>query len=174
MISILAFFTFTLGVHYAKRLAHKEDAKNEISKALIDTVSDQLPRNQDMNDLPKSAEIERDDAISQELHHEVTRAGLHLDAPKATVLPADTKSKKSSYFLQLGSYQSQQEAENAEKKLLEQKKTLIENAFAIEKVTITDKGIWYRLYYTGLESKEAAEKMRDIIQKNALIMKNSK
>jgi pseudouridine-5'-phosphate glycosidase len=89
---LFSLFTFTLGVHYAKKISTFSAFHSDVSISGVATVADQVPNRQELTEQAKGANQAIDEALNQSLHDEVTRTGIKLDTPHQVELPRETKS----------------------------------------------------------------------------------
>ena len=87
-------FTFTLGLHFGKRInGFPQFAKGQESpfaKSLADSIPDKEHFFVDNNGRREIHEV-LEDVLTEELHEEVARSGLRLDSPQIIDLPAQPK-----------------------------------------------------------------------------------
>lgn len=182
---MVAVFAFTLGVHLGKKVeVHQAAAPNpETPVTMAATVSDEVPNRQDLTEQAKGAPHAADESLNQAIHDEVTRTGVRLEVKRQVDLPKDVKSANGGattlhaagttsavtdssqipafarpaptgkYTLQVGSYPSISEAKDQTDGL----EALGLKPF-LREASLKGKGIWFRIFVGGYESKEAAEK----------------
>lgn len=170
---MVALFAFTLGVHLGKRVHPHALGVVPRDTRSAETVPDQIPNRQELTEQGKAAPQAGDEALTQALHDEVSKTGVKLDTPRQVELPdepisenagattlkrAATSAPKATprsaghYTLQVGSYQTQGEAETQLKALAAH-----DLKAALKPVEIQGKGTWFRVYVGTFGSRDEAQ-----------------
>ncbi len=178
--SMVALFTFTLGVHLGKRVGKRAIKSTSEDTPMIHPLADQTPNRQEFTERAKEPQRDFEKEISQELHNEVIRTGLKIDIPRQVDLPEKPKSlnggatslesthserypqsvskprpqRQDNYTLQIGSHASLEEAKNQVTSISSQ----TELKPFLHEVELKGKGKWYRVYVGQFPSRTLAEK----------------
>ena len=89
----MAFFAFTLGIHWGKRIGAISTAKNSDSPTTaVAPVPERLPDHLELSDPSEVTQKALDQALDQELYHEVKKSGIQADPSRQVHLPKQTKS----------------------------------------------------------------------------------
>lgn len=164
---MIAAFTFTLGVHFGKRLTHHADSFRAAPTLQAHSVPDQVPGNLELAEQKALAENSIHQLLSEELHQEVIQNGIQyhssiqVDLPEGTKDPAmgstsrrnpasHTESARK-YTLQVGSFASASEAHAF------QSLHPLKPDPKVHEIMIEGKGKWYRLYLGQFSTRHAAE-----------------
>jgi hypothetical protein len=90
---LLGTFTFTLGVHVAKKLGGP-NLRNSGSGSSFGRPMEDAPMNrEELSDPGKDAPRVIEDSLNQDLHEEVTRTGIKLHPSRSVELPEKPKSQ---------------------------------------------------------------------------------
>ena len=171
---MVAFFTFTLGVHLGKKIGAKT-FNGSINASLVKTLSElRIPNGQELTEQARAAQQALEETLGQDLEEEVKQTQIKIDSPRQVDLPKKTVSSNagattirmfasengdtdktealSKYTLQIGSYPSLEEAKR-------QVSTLsADNLKAfLHEAEIEGKGTWYRVYVGGYPTRSAAQ-----------------
>jgi septal ring-binding cell division protein DamX len=173
LILMISLFAFTLGIHLGKRVGAKTFSFRNKDAAPVQTVPDAIPNRQEFTEHGKVNQQILEDTLNQELHDEVTRAGIALEHPVQVDLPKKTlfsqggaTSLNSShpthspatapvgrkYTLQIGSYPVLDDA----KKQISEVEAAGLKPF-LRETDIKGKGKWFRLYLDEFPTRKAAE-----------------
>ena len=191
---LVAAFSFTLGVHWGKQLGGEVKApalRGEIP--LAESAPDGSPGRQELEEKTKDAEHAADSALSKALHDEVTKTGLKMDAPHQVELPKTPRpnhakevavkpaktgktaaqasqgtktsaSGASKYTIQIGSYVTEEEAEQRRVQL-EPKGLQI----FVREAEVEGKGVRFRVFFGTFPHKQEAEKAGRLYVQNGVI-----
>ncbi len=176
MVFMMSVFTFTLGIHYGKRVQSRSSHAELADTSKVSTLLDQLPSKQEFVDHSNGAQHSLEETLSQELHDEVIHTQIKLNPPRQIDLPINPKNKNEgattlgpsraqvspggeNYTLQIGSYPSLEIAKKQLGGLIDPKlKPFLREA------NIKGKGKWYRLYtgkfLTRIAAEQAGEQYR--------------
>jgi cell division septation protein DedD len=91
--SMISLFTFTLGVHFGKKVGNRTWVASHNDSAIVHTMNDHVPNRQELAEQTKGVQQALEEVLNQELHDEVTKTGLKLDTPHQMHLPLATRSK---------------------------------------------------------------------------------
>lgn len=92
LVLVSGLFTFTLGVHYGKRVeSHRPAPVLEKEASKVGTISDLTPNSFELAEQSKGEGQVLEETLNQELKKEVTQEGLHLSTPRQVVLPGKPK-----------------------------------------------------------------------------------
>ncbi len=169
---ILILFTFTLGLHFGKRISAKRLTSSTQEISPIESLIEPTPPLQDLINQAENAQQNVEDILDQNLHDEVIRTQTHLKIPYQTQLPEHTLSTAkgattlesletqleapTQFTLQVGSYPSFSEA----KKQLSFIQLSNLKAF-LKEATIEGKGKWYRIYVGAFQSRSEAQQIAE-------------
>jgi cell division septation protein DedD len=184
LVLMVSLFTFTLGIHWGKRVASRVPEGSNESTPKVATVQDHVPDRVEFTEQAKGEDQAVVDNLNQELKNEVVTSGIKLDLPRQITLPEHTKSshggatslnssepkklsisdKKglrspASKIEDQGSYSLQigsYPTLDEVKKQLGLMNSSEQKPFWRE-VEIKGKGKWYRLYFGKFSSRNAAE-----------------
>jgi hypothetical protein len=93
MISILLIsIGFTLGVHLGKQLGSQMEASKIAKTTRIQTLDDQVPTRQELQEQSQGAQTLIQDVLQKTLYDEVTKSGLRLKTPRSVELPKESVS----------------------------------------------------------------------------------
>lgn len=166
MLSTVSIFSFTLGVHFGKRispLAEKVVPPPSEAKTL-GTVEDAVPNRQELREQTPGAAAAAEDALTQGLHDEVLRTGISLDHQLGTLLPdqvreiaseageSPTRDGHVRYSLQVGSHPTEDDA-NAQIQAI----AVYGVKPRLEVADLKKKGKWYRVMIGSYVTQEEAE-----------------
>lgn len=88
---MIAFFTFTLGIHLGKRVATRSMQDIQAgSHASVPTLPDEIPGRVELTEQGKGIDSVADEELNQSLHKEVAKTGVKLDAARQVELPEET------------------------------------------------------------------------------------
>jgi len=93
VMTLIACFTFTLGLHLGKKIAISTtppDAK--VENIHVKTVNDRIPNLQELTAPGKVAFDALDQTIQSEAKSEVNTTGIHVNHPATLDFPANTRS----------------------------------------------------------------------------------
>jgi len=100
MIGLL--FTFTLGIHYGKKVGSPVSSHGSHGSQHADgnhdpvdhsgMVADKVPSKIEFSEQARGAKEVGDLSLAEALEHEVSRTGIRLDSPRQVDLPTETKS----------------------------------------------------------------------------------
>jgi hypothetical protein len=175
LVLMVALFAFTLGVHLGKKVGgvSLDDSLNEVG--LVQPSADAVPGRYELAEQITGVKEDVDEAIKKNLHHEVARTGIRVDQQYQLDLPDETtgvsgvdtatgrvtrriralerRNPRGSFTLQVGSFQSLGDAADRSEAL----EALDLEPF-IRRVELDDKGIWFRVYLEGFDTRDAAER----------------
>ena len=179
IIIVLSVFAFTLGIHLGKRVGPRGWVAKPGDTRPVNTIADEVPNRQDLVGRGKLAQQVLQESLSQELHDEVSRAGIKIDTQRQVDLPDNTLAPnggattlgkndsekvsrhpdsieaiehRSKYTLQIGSFPSESEAKE---QLLALEKTDLKPY--LREAEVKGKGKWFRLYLGGFSTRASAE-----------------
>ena len=84
---LVAFFAFTLGVHFGKEVGGAPVIHPPSDAQLASPAEDQLASRQDLNEQGRVAPRVAEEVLDQSLQDEVKKQGLKLDVPRQVDLP---------------------------------------------------------------------------------------
>ena len=91
LVMTVAFFTFTLGVHYGKQAIPKAVSNGLEHTSSLSTTTDQIPNRQELTEQSKAAQQALEDTLNQELHDEIILTGIKLETRRQVNLPEKSK-----------------------------------------------------------------------------------
>jgi cell division protein FtsN len=186
---MVAVFAFTLGVHLGKKARVREAGAGKDSPAVA-TVPDQSPNHQEIAEQAKGTQAAAESVLTDSLHEEVQKTGIHLDTPRQIDLPEKPRAENAGATTEPSAPKAEMETENAAPMTKMQPQTPVarpghfslqigsfptpEDAAArlkaldasglngtVREVDLPGKGKWYRVYLDGFPSKEEATKAGD-------------
>ena len=90
---LVAGFAFTLGVHLGKRIYKVEPKIAAVINDPVATEGEPHPSRPDLVEQRKGVENAVEEALSRELHDEVSRTGIKLETGRQMKLPKSARSK---------------------------------------------------------------------------------
>ncbi len=91
---LVAVFSFTGGVHFAKRLTNYSIEASAPKTHEVQAVADQVPNQLDLVEQGKRVNETVDQTLQQTLHDEVARTGIKLQTGHQVELPDTAKTKE--------------------------------------------------------------------------------
>ena len=110
---------------------------------------------------PLSSTLEMRKMIEKEMHQSPQSETKPVTLPVKTAVTNDSKPKAQGFMLQVGSFQKTADADAFLPKLTK-------HGFSplVRRVELPNLGVWYRVYLTGYDSKEAANKAKVAVKKS--------
>ena len=168
----VAFFAFTLGVHFGKRLtpdpaesASTDEATEGTDHAAVEEGKEKLPEKAQLTEASKDAPVAGDDSVAKALQDEVAKTGLKLEKPIQTELPSDQAESTDAaeeaasgrpsgkFTLQVAAFPTESEAQRQLKAITQKEEN--EQAF-LSKAEVNSQ-TWFRVYVGGYATKNDAD-----------------